>query len=124
MASCGLRSRVPRGRVAETCVSDLIHPFELVEADGIPVWHDEPVKRDSKLRLTERVHPLCFSENLRAGRNQEVLAVVRVDVVGDEAFDGAGKLAIESIQEHGFKDPTLKYDVGLSICGVERRGTG
>ena len=52
--------------IAEAGVSDLVHSLELVEADGITVGHDEPVERDGESRLTERVHALCFSQNLRA----------------------------------------------------------
>ena len=73
--------------VAKTGVTDLVHPFELIETDGIPIGHDEPMKRDGESRLTEGVHALRFSQDLCAGRNQNVLAVVRVEVVGNEALD-------------------------------------
>jgi len=46
--------------VAKSCFSDLIQTLELVEADGITVRHDEPVKENGQALLAERFDFLGF----------------------------------------------------------------
>ena len=50
--------------VAQPGVADLIEALELVEADGIPVGHDEPVEGHGEAGLPEGFHLLRFAENL------------------------------------------------------------
>jgi len=83
--------------IAETCVSDLVHSFKLLKADGIPVRHDEPVERNGKACLAKGFNALDFAEDLRAGRNEKLPAVVGVDIVGDQAFDGTSEIAVETV---------------------------
>src|SRR6185437_7231558 len=88
--------------IAQTCVANLIHACKLIEAYGIAVRHDEPVKRDGKARLAERFHALGLPQNLRARGDEKVLAVMGVNIVGDEALDRAIKVSAETIEERGF----------------------
>ena len=77
----------------------LAEPFESVEVDRIPIRHDEPMEGDGEPCLTECVDFAGFSYDLATCRNQEVLAVMGVNVVGEQAGDGAGKTAIEPVDE-------------------------
>ena len=70
-------------------------------------------------RLTKRLHALCFAQDLRAGRDQKMLTVVGVDVIGDKALDSSAKLAVEAVQKYGFEDRSFKDDVVFPLGGVE-----
>src|SRR5579885_532686 len=66
-----------------------VKSFELVEIDRIPVRHDKAVKEHGEPLLAEGVDLIGFAQNLRARRNQDVLPVVGIDIVGDKTVDGA-----------------------------------
>ena len=111
--------------IAQPGVADLVEALELVEADGIAVRHDEPMEDNGEASLPEGFHLLRFAKNLRSCRNQQVLAVVRVDVVCEQALDGTGELPVEPVDENGFENGSFKENVGLPcrrVCGAGRRG--
>jgi hypothetical protein len=56
--------------VSEPGVTDLIEPLELVEADGIAVWHKDAVEGDSQTRLAKRCDFFCLTEQLRSCGDQ------------------------------------------------------
>src|SRR5258708_495760 len=66
--------------VAKSCFSDLIQTLELVEADGVTVRHDEPLKESGKALLAEGVDFFGFPKHFRPSRDEDLLKVVRVDV--------------------------------------------
>ncbi len=66
--------------VPQAGVADLVEPLELVEADGISVRHEQAMEHDGETCLAEGVHLLGFAEQLRACRNEQVLAVVGIHV--------------------------------------------
>ena len=66
--------------IPQAGVADLVEPLELIEADGIPVRHEHAMEDDGQTGLAEGVHLLRFTEQLRTCRNQQVLAVVRINV--------------------------------------------
>src|ERR1700675_1020033 len=54
-----------------------------------------------------------------------MLAVVGVDIGREQALDRARKLAVESVDQNGFKDVSFKQYIGFScrrIGGASRRG--
>ena len=80
---------------------------------------------DGETRLAEGVHLPGFAEKFRARGNQQVLAVVGIDVGGKQALDGAGKAPVETVDEHGFENGSFKQYVGFScrrIDGGSRNG--
>jgi hypothetical protein len=66
------------------------------------------MKYDCEAVLTEGVNPFCFPEDLGPRGDQKVLTVMRVDICRNEAFDRAGKLAVEAVDENSFKDGSFK----------------
>ena len=66
---------IPQPRIA-----DLIEPLELIEADGIAIGHEQAMEHDGQTCLAEGVHLLGFTEQFGACGNQQVLAVVRIDI--------------------------------------------
>ena len=111
--------------ISKTGIADLVEPFESVETDGITVGHERAVEHDSQTRLAKRVHLPGFAKKFRARRNQQVLAVVGVNVGGKQALDGSGKAAVETVDEHGFENGSFKQYVGFScrrIGGGSRNG--
>src|SRR6185437_3834460 len=80
--------------VSQARVANLIHAFELVEADGVAVRHDEPVESDGEPCLAEGVHTLGFSQHLCSRRNEQVLTIMRVGVARDETFNRAGEFSV------------------------------
>src|SRR5579884_2428614 len=92
----------------------LVKSFELVEIDRIPVRHDEAVKEHGKPLLAEGVDLIGFAQNLGASRDQDMLPVVGIDIVGDEAIDRPGETPIQPIHEHGVDDRAFEEDVSLA----------
>ena len=45
------------------------------------------------------------------------MAIVGVDIIREQACDGAGHLPIESVDQYGFKYGSFKQDVGLACRG-------
>ena len=88
--------------VPQTGVADLVESLELIEADGIAVGHQDAMEDDRETRLAEGVDFLGFTKQLRACGNEQMLAVVRVNVRREQALDGAGKAPIEAIDQNGF----------------------
>ncbi len=58
--------------------------------------------------LTEGFDFSCLAQQLRSGWNQEVLAVMRKNIVGKQAFDGPGELPVEPVDEGGFEYGSFK----------------
>ena len=68
--------------IAEARIASLIEALELVEAHGKSVRHEEAVEENGKTRLAESLDFFCLAQNLRACRNQQVLAVMGKHIVG------------------------------------------
>src|SRR5712692_8088499 len=105
--------------VAKSRFSDLIQTLELVEADGVTVRHDEPVKENGQALLAEGFDFLGFSEHFRTSRDKDLLTVVRVDVRRHQTIDRPCKRSIQAVDEQRFKDRSFKYHVPLSRKRVE-----
>src|SRR5260370_17106274 len=99
--------------VAQSRLGDLIQTLELVEADGVTVRHDETVKENGQTLLTKRFDFLGFSEDLRPGRDKDLLAVVRVDVRRNQTIARPGKRPIQPGVEQCFK--TRPFEAPLSF---------
>src|SRR6266851_9891360 len=110
--------------VAKSCFSDFIQPLELVEADGVTVRHDEPVKEDREPLLTERFDFLGFAKHFRTSGDKDMLTVVRVNVRGHETIDRPGKRSVEAVDEQCFKNRAFEDDVSLPAERVECSGPG
>src|SRR5437870_10907753 len=63
--------------VPETGLSDLVQALELVERNGVPVRHNDPVEDDGQPLLTEICNRLNLAEDAAALRNQQKLTVDR-----------------------------------------------
>src|SRR5271157_2494275 len=66
--------------IAEAGVADLIEPLKPVEADGISIGHEDAVEGHGQTCLAKSIDLLGFAEQLGSRGDQEVLAVVRVNV--------------------------------------------
>ena len=74
--------------VAKGSLPNLIQPLELIECYGESIGHDEPMKEDGEALLAKRLHLFRFAQNLCSGWNQNVLAIVRVNIICHEAIYG------------------------------------
>src|SRR5258708_39413611 len=108
--------------VAKSRLAGLIQTLELVEADGVTVRHDEPVKENGQTLLAERFDFLGFSEHFRASRNKDLLTVVRIDVRRHKTIDRPGKRSIQAVDEQCFKDRAFEDHV--SFPGERVEGSG
>src|SRR5260370_24689879 len=100
--------------VAEASVADLVESLKMVEAGGIAVGHDQAMKGNREPRLPEAFDLAGFSQQGPSSRNEQMLAIVGIDSVGQEALDWSGKLTIETVDEQGFEDGAFKQNVVLS----------
>ena len=111
------RRRAKRGQVvlvhaiAQARVADLVEPHELVEWIRAPIREHETVKRHGEARLAQGLHRCGLAEHPSARRNQDVLAAVRVDRVGDQTVDGCGRRAVETIRQHGVDERAFEQPV-------------
>ena len=101
--------------VAETGVADLVESLKTVEARRVAVRHDQAMKGDGEPRLAEGFDLAGFAEELGSRRNQKMLTVVGIDVVGEKTLDGPGELPVETIDENGFEYGSFKQNVGLFL---------
>src|SRR5262249_31270185 len=90
--------------ITQPGVADLIEALELVETDGISVGHDQTVKGHGKSRLAECFHSSCLAEDLAASRNQHALAVVGIDVIRQQTFNGTRHSPVETVHKNRLKD--------------------
>src|SRR5581483_6116708 len=97
--------------VPESGCPELIEVFELVEIHRESIGHDEPVKGDCKPRLTKAIHLRSLAQNFASGGDQNVLTVVGINVIRDQALDWPGETSIQAIHEHGFEDRAFKQNV-------------
>jgi hypothetical protein len=70
--------------IFQSFLSDLIQTLELVEIDGVAVWHDQAVKNDGHAALLAEAggsNLLCFAQNNRSLGDDHVLVVVRIQRV-------------------------------------------
>ena len=79
------------------------------------------MKHDGQTRLAEGIDFLGFAEQFRTGWYEQVLPVIRVDIVGEQALDGSGKAAIETVDQDGFEDGSFKKQIGLACRRIGRR---
>ena len=70
---------------------------------------------DGEPCLAESVDFAGFAYDLAARRNEEVLAVVGVNVVREQAGDWAGKTAVKPVDEKRFKNCAFKQNVFLAF---------
>ncbi len=75
--------------VTEAGIAGLVETFELVEANGVTVGHDETVKEHGETGIAEDLHLSSFPENSGARGKEQMLAVMRISVRGQETFDRA-----------------------------------
>ena len=54
--------------IPQAGVADLVEPFELIEADGIPIGHEHAMEHDGQTGLAEGIDLLGFAEQLRTCR--------------------------------------------------------
>src|SRR6185437_13990714 len=83
------------------------------------------MEEDGQTCLAEGVHLLGFAQQLRSCRNEQVLAVVGINVCREQALDGAGEAPVEAVDENSFEDGSFKQYVGFScrrIGGARRHG--
>ena len=67
--------------IFQSFLSDLIQTLELVEIDGVAVWHNHAVKNDGHSTLlaeARRSNLLCLPQNNRSLGNDDVLVIVRI----------------------------------------------
>ena len=67
--------------VLQSFLTDLIETLELVEIDGVTVWHNQAVENDGHPALLAeacRSNLLCFAQDNRSFGNDDVLMVMRV----------------------------------------------
>ena len=74
--------------VTKPGISNLVETMEMVEARGISIGHNQPMKRNGKPALPKALDFAGFPEKLRAPGNQQMLAVVGIDVGCEKALDG------------------------------------
>jgi hypothetical protein len=79
--------------VAETRVSDLVEPLEMVEARGISVRHHQAMKRNGETGLSEGLDLASLAEQLGAGRKQKMLSVMGIHIIRKKTLDGSGALS-------------------------------
>jgi hypothetical protein len=66
------------------------------------------VEGDGKPGLTERFNPPCFTKNFRSCGNEEMLAVMGVHVVREQAFDRSDELSVEAVDEYGLENGSFE----------------
>ena len=100
--------------VAEAGLADLVEAFELVQAQRVAVGHDDAVEENGKPFLAEAVHLLDFPEHTGTLRDEEVLAVVGVDIGGHHAVDRAGEVGGQAVGENGLQERALEEPVQVA----------
>lgn len=122
--------------VLQSFGSGLIESLELVEINRVAIRHDHSVKHNGHAALLPkscRSDLSGFAEHDGAFRDQHVLAVVRVDRVGNEHFHRSRRVAIEPIHQNCIQRCSLIDHIWFSRCRVNvdfrfmlvlRRGTG
>src|SRR5258708_26095705 len=105
--------------VLEAGGSGLIETVELVEIDGVAVWHQQTVKGDGEALLAEAGNLLHLAEDESAFGDQQVLPVLTVDGVGDHYLQRPGELTIKTVDQYRVDSRALKDDIGLAVCGVD-----
>jgi len=98
--------------------TSLVEPFELIEAYGVAIWHEEAMEGNGQAALPERVNLLGFTEDLAPGWNEKVLAIVGIDIIGHQATDRSSEAAVEPVNEQGFDDRVLEKNVFLAAGGI------
>ena len=103
--------------IAETSVSDLVQALKMIEAYGVAVWHEQAMEGNRQAALPKAFDLPGLTEEFRACGDKKPLAIVGVDIIREQACDGAGHLPIESVDQYGFKYGSFKQDVGLACRG-------
>ena len=62
--------------VAKAGVTDLVEALELIEADRVPIRHDEPVEDNGETGLAGGINLLGLPEEFRPSGDENVLAVM------------------------------------------------
>ena len=86
-----------------------------------PSGSTSAIECDGEPRLAEALDRLRFAQHARAGRNQHVLSVVRVDGIGDETVDRRGRTAVQAVRQHRVDDRAFQ-DAMQRTRGRDRSG--
>jgi hypothetical protein len=97
--------------IAQTGFAHRAQPLEFVEVDRKAVGHDEPMKNHRQALLAVAFQFASFAQDPRSLRNQERLAVVRIEVGGHQTIDRTRETRRQPIGEHGFKDGAFQNAV-------------
>ena len=84
--------------VAQTGVAGLVESLKPIEAGRVAVRHDQAMKENGEPSLAEALDLAGLAKNLGARRNQNMLAVVGVDIASEKAFDRSGELPVEAVE--------------------------
>src|ERR1700723_2799732 len=99
--------------IPQTGVADLIESGEPVETGGVTVRHNHAVENDCETGLTGVLDLARFTEEFCSGGQEEMLAVVGIDIGREKAFDRSCKLSFETVDENRFKNGPFKHNVSF-----------
>ena len=89
----------------------MVQALKLSKAHGIAVRHDERWNDDRQALLAESLHFANFAQHAAALRNEQVQAVMGIDIGRDHAIHGTRERSIQAVGEHGFKHRPFKEPV-------------
>ena len=92
---------------------DGVYVVAKVQIHGVAIRHDETMEADSHARLAEVFNSPGFPKTLGAGRDEDALPIMGVNVMGHHGDDGSSESAVQSVHESCFKDRALKQGVLL-----------
>src|ERR1700678_228587 len=108
--------------ILKAFLSDLIEAVELVEIDGVTVRHNQTVEGDghaSLLAEARRSNFLRFAEHHGSFGDNDVLAVMRIQGIGNKDLDRSNSVSVKSIHKHRIEHRTFVNEIGLACGGID-----
>ena len=108
--------------VPEGALARLVQAREL-EVDPAAVGHDQPVERDGEPALVPVLNRLGHADHARSARDQDPLAVGRIERDRDGREHRSGELARELREEHPFEERPRDHPSRepFTCCRLRRR---
>src|SRR5688572_17524898 len=94
--------------ITQAGVADVVQSHELIEPVRATVRHHKSVERDREPTLAIGLHWVCLAEDSRAGGNEDMATVMRVDRVCYQAIHRSGDAAIQPVRQHGIDKRALQ----------------